>query len=497
MVRRLGPLSMALMLAVLTGCNLFPPTTSSEIDLRQGVDGRVRQFIVGPQSSGLLNLGSARKLLFALSAGPTALREESFRLQVLPATDPDALPGPRGDAHSRFRESSRALAAETVAEPQRRLQEVSPPPKKDETRPFWVNIGNSQWTGDKPQQAKLVIPPTENAYFFVDTASSLHADPNLSSKLGELAAAFESIIYPRVTQVFGASPDPGIDGDRRVYIVISPAVDNFGKDAGLMGYFWSRDLHARIASQGNVRDHSNEKEVIFLTDQIFKQKAWTTYGTLAHEFTHLVIYNQKVLLPNRNAPEETWLDEALAMLAMDLCGWGLRNGNDEIAKDIAFFQANPEKYSLTDWSDNPRGFSYGLSYLFSRYLYDRFSEAMIRDVIKSPQVGVSGVTQALLPRGATFEDVFSDWTLANAIFGLGLTTDPRYSYAPEINLRGTYGSIKLTGIQPRPIAKPANVTGPSRRWGTAYYLLNSEQERPWKMDVRPGSSLFGGTVALP
>ena len=122
---------------------------------------------------------------------------------------------------------------------------------------------------------------------------------------------------------------------------------------------------------------------------------------------------------------------------------------------------------------------------------------MIRDLLRTPQVGISGVSQALAPRGATFEDVYSDWSIANAISGLGITSEPRYSYASEINLRGTYGAIQLKGIQPRPLDGPSDVTAPQRAWGTSYYLLGSSQDRTWTMDVRPGFGMFGGTVTLP
>lgn len=478
MRQRLGPWLLAASLAALTGCNLIPPTGPSEINTRQGADGRVRQFVLGAQASGQLTLGKARKLLFAVSSGPYVSRAESFRIQA------DAV-----DPHTRFRDSSRQIAAEEAGKPRLRLQDIEPPPKKDDIRNFWINIGNSQLSGDRQQKARLVRA-TPHAYFFVDTESALQRDlPALNAQVEALADAFERTIYPSVTRTFGLPPEPGVDGDLPIYVVISPAVDNFGKDAGLMGYFWSRDLHART--------NSNQKEIIFLTDQIFKQKPWTTFGTLAHEFTHLVVYNQKVLAPNRNVPEETWLDEAFAMLAMDLCGWGLRNGNEEIARDIERFQTSPEQFSLTDWGRNPKGFSYGLSYLFSRYLYDRYSESMIRDVLRSPQVGVSGVEQALGPRGAGFQEIFSDWAIATAISGMNLTTDKRYSFAPEINLRGKYGSVQLNGVLHRPVAGPADVTGPMRPWGTTYYLLEAPQDRTWTMDVRPGMGIFGGTVALP
>lgn len=492
MANRLMPLFTALSLAVLTGCNLLPPTAPAEISTRVGADGRVRQFFVSPQSSGTVPLGTARNLLIALSTGAVASRAESFRIQA-----PDPSSADPSEPHGRFRESSRAIAREAAWDPAYRVQDVELPPKLgDPPRPFWVNTGNSLLSGDRQQMAKLVGQPTANAYFFVDTQSSLNDDPAfMQAKIAELANAFETVIVPRVTQIFGMPPSPGIDGDPRIYVVLSPAVDNFGEDAGLMGYFWSRDLYP--PQPGTVRQNSNQKEVIFLTDKIFKQKPWTVYGTLAHEFTHLVIYNQKVLAPGRTTPEETWLDEGLAMLAMDLCGYGLRHGNDEVAKDIDRFQTAPEKYSLTDWFRNPSGFSYGLSYLFTRYLYDRFGEGAIRDLMRSPYVGIAALDQTLGPRSLSFEQLFSDWSLANAISGLNLTQDPRYSYAPEINLRGKYGDVQLKGIQARPLSGPADVTAPNRPWATAYYLLGASQERTWTMDVRPGFGLFGGTVVLP
>lgn len=487
MAQRLVSLLVALGLATVTGCTLIPPTGPAEINTRQGADGRVRQFILTPQSSGQLALGTAKKLLFAVSSGNTSSRAESFRIQGSPTEPSEAT-----DPHGRFRASSEALLAEAPSRSSFRIQ--AGPSAVGEVQEFWVNSGTSTLAGDHLQKAtNRVVTP--HAYFFVD--NDARTAGITENQLKALAAAFEDVIHPTVSRVFGAAPDPGIDGDPRVYVVISPAVDNFGQDRGLMGYFWSRDVLSRVDGSLSPRAHSNQKEIIFLTDKIFQQKSWTTYGTLAHEYTHLVVFNQKVLAPSRSVPEETWLDEAMAMLAMDLCGFGLRNGNDEIARDIASFQEKPDQYSLTDWFRNPRGFSYGLSYLFARYLYDRFSEGMIQDILASPQVGVAGVDSALARRGVAFQDMFSDWSIANSIAGLGVTRDPRYSYAPEINLRGTYGTIQLKGIQPRPLEGPSDVTGPSRPWGTAYYLFGSSQERNWTMDVRPGLSLFGGSVILP
>jgi hypothetical protein len=277
-------------------------------------------------------------------------------------------------------------------------------------------------------------------------------------------------------------------------VVLSPAVDNFGKEKGLMGYFWSRDLLAPGTS--GPRAHSNQKKAIFLTSRLFDQPAQTVFGTLAHEFTHLCVFNQKVLVPNRATPEETWLDEGWAMLAMDLCGYGLRAGNEAIARDIKSFQEIPASYSLTDWANNPHGFSYGLSYLFGRYLYDRFGAEVVKDTLLASGTGVEAVQGALNKRQASFQDVFSDWTVANAISGLNLTDDRRFSYAKDVDLRGTYGGVTLGGVQ------AVSVTGfPKgeglRPWSTAYYDLKASAKRAWAFEVRSGSGLFGGAIALP
>lgn len=442
-------------------------------------NGVIRQFVLPPGNPARLELGSARRLIFAVSASDSA--DPSFQFRIQSQVPPN---------ESRFRAQDRRLFSEPGAfHYPRRIQAGGNP-----TESFWINIGDSTTTGDRQRTAtRRVVTP--HAYVYTDSQGvDLSTD-----QVTQLANAFETTIYPTVTRVFGADPATDAAGDSHVYVVLSPAVDNFGRDPGLMGYFWSRDLLSSDgATSGNPRVHSNLKKVIFLTSSLFAQQPATTFGSLAHEFTHLCVYNQKVLAHDRTEAEAAWLDEGWAMLAMDLCGYGLRSGNGDIARDIKSFEDAPSTYSLTDWFNNPHGYSYGQSFLFSRYLYDRFGAGIIPDVMASDATGVGGVQSALAKRGLGFQDVFADWAITNAIAGLQLGQDPRYGYAADLNLRGTYGDVALAGVKLTAVKDfPVTLPGSMRPWGTTYYDLTSSTPRGWTVDFRNNLTLFGRAATAP
>lgn len=464
------------------GCSWLPTSATGAPKTSTAAGGAIRQFFLPPGNPSMLDLGTAQHLLFAVSASASSAPSFQFRIQS----------HPHAPSESRFRASDAQLLREPGALDRppvtRRVQ------GGESSLSFWVNTGDSTLNGDRLRATTLRLT-TPHAYFYVDTegGSDISAD-----QLQRLADAFEQRIYPTVTSSIGAEPRTDLTGESRVYVVLSPAVDNFGQDKGLMGYFWSRDMLAATTVASSPRYHSNQKKVIFLTSRIFQQQSYTTFGTLAHEFAHLCVFNQKVLSRNRNIPEDAWLDEGWAMLAMDLCGYGLRAGNEEIAKDIRSFQEDPAAYSLTDWFNNPHGFSYGLSYLFTRYLYDRFGPGIIADIQAYPDVGMDAVNGALMKRGTNFQDVFADWAITNAASGVTTLNDKRFSYGADINLRGTYGAVTLSGIRPTPLASfPKSLPATLRPWGTVYYDLQSDAPRSWNFEFKHTFGLFGSAMIVP
>lgn len=499
----------------LSGCALINlPTGTSRPQTQVPVGrGAVRHF---PLPSGQTNLAfpASRNLVILLSASSSAPPAVGFRvveggLKQSPANQAVGSIGNEARFTADGLRYHGPYGVPIVSRPlgARRIQAAF---SLGDEVDFWVNTGNSQVGGDCHRRGKLTYV-SAHAYYFVDVgptddeqgvcgaAGGPAPAPEL---LRGLAAAFEGQsplvgsrpIYETVTHLYGPDPEGGgIDGDPRTFVVLSPAVDRFGQEKGLLGYYWSRDVQPRSLNVNDPRSHSNEREAIFLTNQIFNQRPYTTFGTLAHEFTHLVLYYQRSLVGSTS--EETWWEEALSMLAMDQTGFGLRAGNEDIAKDIKSFLERPAAYSLTQWAGNPNEFAYGLVYVFARFLFDRYGPSFIREIVTSPQGGLSAIDRALRRRGTTFQQVYTDFGVAIFVSGSKLEVEPRYQLASDVNMRQAYGSILLEGIRSKtvsPVGSGENAL--LRPWGTAYYNLSQEASGQWSFSFQVPGPIFGSAI---
>lgn len=465
-MRRLQLVAFFLILLIaLVGCQTAPGMLLP-LEVLPVSGNTVYRFQLQPGQSGPLTLPSSNRLaLIFLGNAPSTPFQ--FRIQG------DALPQGEAAYTESGRRMERSAKLPLSTSVSRSTQAVK------EVEVFWVNKGNSDPSGDGDVERTARLRVTsKNAYFYLDPDP---AKPILDSQIQKLADAFDNTIYPQLTKEFGQEPKPGIDGEDRLFVVISPAVDNFGSEKGLLGYFWSRD-----ALPNQI--HSNRKEVIFLSPRIFNYPNYTCFGTLAHEFTHLIVFNQKTL--RNGVPEDTWLNEGFAMLGMDLCGYGLKGGNADVARDIGVFLDAPQSFSLTEWASNPRGFSYGLSYLFCRYFYDRYPEGP-RDAMRAGAAGVSGIERVLSTKGLEFSSFFADWAVATYLSGSGVSVDPRFTYASGVDLRGRYGSVQLNGVHTQ---SQTGLTGNLRPWSASFYLFDGPRE--WQFDLRADRLLGGAAVRL-
>lgn len=385
-------------------------------------------------------------------------------------------------------QTHRQLPADPLP-PARQLLQAPLPRELNSTDTFWINTGDSRGNSDR-QQTCVLKRISDHGYFYIDQEAKAIPDANLD----KLVTEWEERIYPRLTAVFGAEPRPGVDGETRIFIVLSPAVDNWGKEKGLMGYFWSRD-----AIPGRL-PRSNQKEVLFMTDQLFDRPALTSFGTLAHEFQHLLNFSRKSARLGYRLTEETWLDEGLSMYAMEVAGYGLPAGDYHIAKDLRVFQEEPAAFSLTSWSENPNGFAYGQSYLFVRYLVDRFGSGVISEILNDNRAGVACVSAVLEKRGTTFAEHFRAWAIANYISDTPLAKNTPYSYR-DLSLTGVYKSetgaedIVLRGFQTR-LSREQDINLTLKPWGTAYLTFGVDRPLPWRVKVKQESSarLLGATI---
>jgi hypothetical protein len=267
---------------------------------------------------------------------------------------------------------------------------------------FWVH--NSSTATNEQVSAEL-LHRTDHVYAWVAGNGSS------SNRLIRRAVnRFSDVIYPAVTGLFGSEPNPGIDGDPRLHILFTT-----GMGYGVAGYFSGADTNAAA-----VVPHSNEKEMFYISlDWVEGMRDSEMVETvLAHEFQHMIHFN-------RDRNEEVWINEGLSEYAQEAAGYP----PDTMFANL--YALNPDT-QLNTWagSGGANGAHYGASYLFVRYLVQRFGEQIAGELVSEQANGIEGVRAVLEPYGATFEEIYADWLVANALdAGAAALGEGRYGYA--------------------------------------------------------------------
>lgn len=237
-----------------------------------------------------------------------------------------------------------------------------------------------------------------------------------TSDLDKLRDEFDANIYAVDSDFFG-TPDSHvganamlgpsgyyapIDGQERVVILVDNVRDENYYDPTypffVMGFFsptFERYLDRNI-----------------ITIDTLRLSEWLSgyYGTIAHEFQHLIHSDNDPL-------EEHFINEGMADFAQYLCGYGHSWGH------VNFFLQHPEN-SLVVWDEHvsaPTGpetlSDYGQAYLLMLYLNDHYGKDFIRHLAKSELHGIESVNEALASAGAgiDFGELFRRFSVAVAI----------------------------------------------------------------------------------
>lgn len=300
----------------------------------------------------------------------------------------------------------------------------------DTNEPFTVN-------------ARLVYK-TDNAYFFAEEGVDVN-----ESATRRLLDDFQANTYPTNRAFFGSEWSPGVDGDPRVYILFVRGIG-----FSTLGYYSSEDQYTRAANPD-----SNEKEMFYINADLTEPGDADLASTLAHEFQHMIHWNQDL-------NEDTWLNEGASMLAE------LLNGYDPVAY-ASDFADDPDR-QLNTWTDGDTIPHYGAAYLFQTYFLDRFGEAASKALVADPRNGLAsvdgvladlGLTDSATGQPLTASDVFADWAVANYLNDPALS-DGRYAYRQLTSLPRfeTASEYRTCPVGP----EPAQV----RQYGTDYHLFN-------------------------
>ena len=285
-----------------------------------------------------------------------------------------------------------------------------------------------------------LVKITNQLYFYVDDNWWQKLDETKKRELDEkfynLSTEFEYKIYPTLTSNFGSEPKPGIDKDEKITVLIHPMKEEAG------GYFNSGDGYPKIQNP-----KSNEREMVYLNAQYAGEDILKSL--LAHEFSHLIILNQKDIL--RNVSEEIWLAEARADYAPTLLGYDSEFKGSNLERRVKEFLRSSNN-PLTEWKNESA--DYGVINLFTQYLVGHYGINILADSLKSSKVGIPSINEALAKNGfkEDFSKIFTDWLITVLVNDCNLSE--KYCYknpnlknlriSPQINFLPLTGETILT-----------------------------------------------------
>jgi len=246
-----------------------------------------------------------------------------------------------------------------------------------------------------------LIRTTDSAYFYIEKpwwdSRSSQEQNNIRIALFDLGEEFKNKIYPLLTSNFGQEWKPGIDGDGRITVLFHQMIK------GRAGYFRTNDQYYKFQVY-----NSNEREMVYLNPEFITTPLEKSF--LAHEFVHLITFNQKNRLKGV-VGEETWLNEARAEYAPTLLGYDSQYQGSNLERRVQDFLKSPSD-SITEWQGSSA--DYGALNLFTQYLVDHYGLAILRDSLFSSETGIASLNYALRKNGHPddFSQIFTNWTIA-------------------------------------------------------------------------------------
>ncbi|MFH1713984.1 MAG: peptidoglycan-binding domain-containing protein [Candidatus Nealsonbacteria bacterium] len=263
---------------------------------------------------------------------------------------------------------------------------------------FYIESGHD--LESREQTSATLRKITDQLYFYIDDDwwDSLDWDgaEEVRSSLDSLSLEFENKIYLNLVSYFGPEWTPGIDNDRRITILIHPMVET------VSGYFNPGDEYPKAQVLT-----SNEREMVYLNASRIGEPNAKSF--LAHEFVHLITFNQKE--KTYGIPEETWLNEARAEHAPTLLGYDDEYQGSNLQNRVKEFLKEPSD-SLIGWRNLSS--DYGVINVFFQYLVDHYGIKILVDSLHSGGIGIPSLDYTLEKNGFSenFQQIFTDWTIA-------------------------------------------------------------------------------------
>ena len=315
-----------------------------------------------------------------------------------------------------------------------------------------------------------VVALNERAVAFVQE-NLRERDDNVDE--GQMQRAIDMFAgdYELLVATFGAPSD--VDGDGKIAALFTYLIDDIG---GVAGQFRSDSVVPQ--SQGG---DGNMTDLLYLNPALPSQ---VYRAVLAHEFQHLISFNQHALV-RLGQPEEEWLNEGLSHVAEDLVAQVQDSGNYAL---VRAFLAAPGAVGLSGPVDRAKR---GAAYLFVRSLVDLLGREVLLRLVQTDLVDRDNIEAAT---GESMADLLARWGAQLYLSGTPLSQHPRFNFRLEpLQTPQGRGFPPPAWISYAVGGEPPALPLPSR--GLQFLRLTGAGQAQLAMQIDPGAAW--GAVALP
>ena len=288
---------------------------------------------------------------------------------------------------------------------------------------FFVEKDFDDYKREKILATNLVLTEKFNIYVDDDfwTNLSQFEREKMVQTLKSSILTFETQIYPTLTSLFGKEPEKGVDLSPKTTILVQQMPENVG------GYFREADNYEKT-----LAPNSNQRKMIYLNAHLIEDPIFIE--NLIHEFSHLIIFNQKRNI--QKVEEERWVQEIITEVMPTIF-----NYNENLKKRISLFQKFP-KDALFEWQEKSE--DYGALSIFAHYLLDQYGTSFFSNLIKSKETGVLAIEKFANKK---FEEIFRNWMIAVFLQDCNLKSEYCFKnetlkslkIVPEIHFLPTFG----------------------------------------------------------
>ena len=439
--------------------------------------------------------------LTALSSSAPGSAPAARPVGVLPASSHERVGDPQilWDERLRTMEGELLVTGRHSAAAGAALAERPPAavPSVGESRVF--NVLNLDGSYDQATAVARYVG-TEAAIFVDQDAPDAPAGGFTSTDLEAFAARFDDVIQPEVTDVFGAASD--LDGNERVIILFTPQVNELtprGSAGFIGGFFFGTDLLPGSNANSNgaevfyalVPDPTGEFSNPRSKDQVLD----VVPAVLAHEFQHMVHFNQR-FLGLEGGQEALWLSEALAQMAEELVARRYDELVDPTSAELfrsgartrsGRYLAGTDSVSLIVSTGQGTLAERGAGFLHLLYLADQEGTDLLGRLTRTTRTGVSNVVTEV---GREWPGLLADWWSAIYLDGSGPETGPLVY--PNVHLRAFLGGNQFP-LYTVPVG-PGSLTPRGLLWSSsaAYYIVSPDPGG--SMTIRLGGEAGGASA---